>query len=245
MPLRAILFDLFGTVIYFKALPSDQASGQKRSIMPWLSDFLVAKTPGLSEETFLTELKGVSAEIVRQRPPEHLEVSSPERFRRALLRSGVEERLADLLAAQLCQKHMAGLAALTFLPDGHREALESLGSRYRLALVSNFDHGPTAHEILSKHGLREFFDEIVISDDVGRRKPHPEIFEIALNALCVDRDEAIYIGDSLGDDVVGATNTGLQVVWRAEPDEVLPEGHPQPSARVTSIAELGSVVGGL
>ena len=54
------------------------------------------------------------------------------------------------------------------------------GERYRLAVVSNFDYSPTCLAILEREGIADLFETIVISDEVGWRKPKPVIFETAL-----------------------------------------------------------------
>src|SRR5439155_9235244 len=117
-----------------------------------------------------------------------------------LLRLGVEAMRAPAVAERLSLAHMAHLAAQTRLPAGHDAVLNDLGGRYRLGLVSNFDHAPTARRILADHGIARCFDPIVISDEVGRRKPHPAIFAVALRAIDVRADEALFVGDSVTDD---------------------------------------------
>lgn len=90
-------------------------------------------------------------------------------------------------------------------------ALETLRARgIRLAVVSNWDR--RLHRILEDNGLRRLFDAVVVSSEVGWRKPHPEIFRRALDALGVAPGEALHVGDSLGDDVAGARGVGIRPV---------------------------------
>ena len=96
--------------------------------------------------------------------------------------------------------------------------LEALRSRgLRLGLVSNaFDPGWLLHRDLAQMGIAERIDYAVFSSEVGKRKPHPEIFERALEALEVAPDEALFVGDRLYEDVRGAAQVGLttvQAVW--------------------------------
>jgi HAD superfamily hydrolase (TIGR01549 family) len=241
---RALLFDLFGTVVLFAPqVPTVEAAGSAwRSTMSWLRDTAERELPHVAFDDLLRALMRVTEEIIRQRAPEHLEVPSRERFRRALLRVGVAAGQAPEIAERLSVAHMAHLASMTVLPPEHLALLHDLAKRYRLALVSNFDHGPTARRVLSDHGVAGFFDTTVISAEFGRRKPHPEIFAAALQAVGVSADDALFIGDSIGDDVVGAHNAGVPVVWLNGTSTPLPPGTPPPRAVMARLTDLPAVL---
>lgn len=53
-------------------------------------------------------------------------------------------------------------------------------------------------------------DKYILSYEVGYIKPHKEIFEICLNQYGLDKDEVVYVGDSVKDDYNGATNFGIK-----------------------------------
>jgi len=96
--------------------------------------------------------------------------------------------------------------------------LEALRSRgLKLGLVSNaFDPGWLLHRDLEQMGIAERIDFAVFSSELGKRKPHPEIFERALEALGAEPDEAMFVGDRLYEDVRGANEVGMtsvQAVW--------------------------------
>jgi HAD superfamily hydrolase (TIGR01549 family) len=210
-----LLFDLFGTVVHFATtVPTVAAGGERRrSTLGWLESTVAEELPGIAFPDFLAGVLGVTREIMAGRAPEYLEVSSPERFRRTLVRLGVDATLAAELAPKLSAVHMRHLASQTVLPDGHRELLASLQQRYRMGIVSNFDHGPTALAILRDHGVADAFGTITVSDGFGRRKPHPSIFLHAMESLGAVPERTLFVGDSLEDDVAGARAAGLPVVW--------------------------------
>ncbi len=90
-------------------------------------------------------------------------------------------------------------------------ALEALRARgLRLAVVSNWDS--RLRNILEAHRLRPHFDAVVISAEVGWRKPHPAIFHRALELLGAEPGEVLHVGDSVGDDVDGARGAGIRPV---------------------------------
>jgi HAD superfamily hydrolase (TIGR01509 family) len=96
--------------------------------------------------------------------------------------------------------------------------LEALRSRgLKLGLVSNaFDPGWLLHRDLERMGIAERIDFAVFSSEFGKRKPHPAIFERALDALGVAAGETIFVGDRLFEDVRGANQVGMtsvQALW--------------------------------
>ncbi len=109
--------------------------------------------------------------------------------------------------------------------------LEALRARgLKLALVSNTASPQWLLEpVLERMGLIDRVDAIVLSSEVGKRKPHPAIFERALDELGVVPEDALHVGDRLVADVLGASRVGMktvQALWfRADdaPVEVEPD----------------------
>jgi putative hydrolase of the HAD superfamily len=103
--------------------------------------------------------------------------------------------------------------------------LESLRNRgLKLGIVSNaFDPGWLLHRDLERAGVAERIDAAVFSSELGVRKPHPRIFEVALEALGVAPERALFVGDRLDADIAGARQAGMttaQALWfRADDDE--------------------------
>jgi putative hydrolase of the HAD superfamily len=96
--------------------------------------------------------------------------------------------------------------------------LEALRDRgLKTALVSNaFDPGWLLHRDLEQMGLDGRLDFAVFSSEVGKRKPHPAIFERALEALGVEARAALFVGDRLYEDIRGAAEVGMattQALW--------------------------------
>jgi HAD superfamily hydrolase (TIGR01549 family) len=87
----------------------------------------------------------------------------------------------------------------------------------KLGLVSNaFDPGWLLHRDLEQMGLAQRLDFSVFSSEVGKRKPHPAIFEHALAVLGVEPTRALFVGDRLYEDVRGAAEVGMttvQALW--------------------------------
>jgi putative hydrolase of the HAD superfamily len=96
---------------------------------------------------------------------------------------------------------------------GTCEMLSKVAGRYRLALVSNFTHPPAVEQILARIGIRQFFDEVLVSGQLGVRKPHPAVFAELTRRLKLSPEEIIFVGDELQTDIVGALGAGLCTTW--------------------------------
>jgi putative hydrolase of the HAD superfamily len=92
--------------------------------------------------------------------------------------------------------------------------LESLRRRgLKLGVVSNaLDPPSLLHRDLADAGVAERVDFAVFSSEVGRRKPDPAIFRRALEALEVEPAVALFVGDRLYEDVLGASRVGMRTV---------------------------------
>ncbi|QYR19328.1 HAD family hydrolase [Paenibacillus sp. sptzw28] len=83
---------------------------------------------------------------------------------------------------------------------------------YKLAIITNGKKMVQDRKIDSVM-IREYFDIIHISQEVGLKKPEKAIFELTLKRLSVDAVKAIYVGDHPSNDVYGAINAGLNAIW--------------------------------
>jgi HAD superfamily hydrolase (TIGR01509 family) len=151
------------------------------------------------------------------------EIEYPGMVRELLAGFGTDvtdEELARFLEAE----HEAWTPAREMGAQTHA-LLDSLRSRdLKLGLVSNaFDPGWLLHRDLERMGVAERLDVAVFSSEVGKRKPHPSIFEAALGRLGVPAERAVFVGDSRYADVRGAKELGMttvQALWfRADDDE--------------------------
>lgn len=92
-----------------------------------------------------------------------------------------------------------------------RPTLQALYDRYPMVLVSNF-YG-NVESVLTDFNLRHFFQQIIESAVVGVRKPDPQIFALGVEALNLNADEVLVIGDSYKKDIVPAESLGCKVAW--------------------------------
>lgn len=123
---------------------------------------------------------------------------------------GVETALATRLIEYFDAAHKQDNLWRKILPSTPA-VLNALRNRgLTLGVISNADGRMRA--ILQKCGIAQLFDTLIDSHDVGVEKPDPRIFALALERLQVRPDQALYVGDIYGIDVVGAERAGLSAV---------------------------------
>jgi putative hydrolase of the HAD superfamily len=92
------------------------------------------------------------------------------------------------------------------------DTLEYLNTKYKLAIITN-GLSYMQNKKIDELGIRKYFKEIIISEDIGIRKPEKEIFLLCCNRLNIKPLEAVYIGDNYEIDIIGANNAGLNSIW--------------------------------
>ena len=115
--------------------------------------------------------------------------------------------------------------------------LSALKGKVKLGIITN---GFTALQQtrLERTGFRDYFDLLVISEQVGVAKPDPRIFDYALEqAQNPDRSRVLMVGDTAESDILGGINAGLSTCWLNANGRALPEGI-NPTWTVTSLTEL-------
>jgi putative hydrolase of the HAD superfamily len=100
-----------------------------------------------------------------------------------------------------------------------REVLSLLRPRFRLGVVSNFDS--RLRRILPELRIGEFFDDLIVSSEVGAEKPSGYIYGEALRRFGIRADEALHVGDEPEADWRGAAAAGLRVFELQRPGNSL------------------------
>lgn len=90
--------------------------------------------------------------------------------------------------------------------------LSQLTDRFPLVLLTNGAPAMQRTKI-QKSSLESFFQHIFVGGEFARGKPDPAIFQAALEAIDCHPEHAVYVGDSLLHDIVGAQGVGIRGVW--------------------------------
>ncbi|HNS35538.1 MAG TPA: YjjG family noncanonical pyrimidine nucleotidase [Mesotoga sp.] len=114
---------------------------------------------------------------------------------------------------ELNDEYLTRLSKKAYFLPGAREFLTTMRRRgKRMAVITNGVYRVQHNRFLSA-GLPEFFEFSLSSEEAGAAKPNPEIFFVAMRRARVQKDEVVYIGDSLESDYRGAENAGIDFIW--------------------------------
>ena len=131
-----------------------------------------------------------------------------------------EGGLMDALDQAYC---LPILSAVPVPNAGALDVLRLLSSHgFALGLVCNTGRTPgkMLRLILERLGLARYLGALSFSDEVGLRKPHPEIFRRTLATLGVAAAEAAQVGDDVATDVAGAHAVGMRAIHLCHPSSV-------------------------
>jgi HAD superfamily hydrolase (TIGR01509 family) len=244
---RAVLFDLFDTIVLFHRdrLPEISVNGRTmRSTAGQLHAAFRDYAPAVELPAFVDALFWSWQEAERIRAEAHQEVTAPQRFDLLFGRLGFSPgQLPTEARERLLATHMRELSRAVECPSHHVALLGELRQqRYRLAVVSNFDYSPTCHAILEREGLAALFETVVISDAIGWRKPKPVIFETALGRMGLRPAEALFVGDRADIDVLGARAVGMRTAWINRDATSLPDDVQPPDFEIRDLKELRAIL---
>ncbi len=156
---------------------------------------------------------------------------------------GLPRRVSPALLAALVDAYSRPILMLPpAVDDGALAALETLrGAGYKLALVSNIMRTPgtTLRELLGRFRLLGYFEQTTFSDEVGIRKPAPEIFALTLRAIGGDAATAVHVGDDPVLDVQGAQAAGMRVIQVTSSSR---RNSVRPDLTIASLADLPAAI---
>lgn len=125
------------------------------------------------------------------------------------------------------------------------DLLERLQSRFRLGLISNYPCGRSIRHSLAEHQLDRWFETVVVSADIGRVKPHPEVFEAAVSQMGIRPEATLFIGDNWLGDIQGARRYGMKaaLITQYVPYEKFPRepGDHEPDLVINHLSELAAL----
>jgi putative hydrolase of the HAD superfamily len=212
MDLRAILFDVNGTLIDIET--DEGQDSVYRAISRFLTYQGVTLEPDAIRDAYFRLI-----EEQRRRSPERYPEFDAVALWGTLLREPAGSAIDRLpgeklrqLPLFLAELHRAlSRRRLNLYPDV-REALAGLGRRYALGVITDAQSAYARPE-LAAVGLDGVFDPVIVSGDYGYRKPDPRLFAAALEALGLGADQAIYVGNDMYCDIFGAQQAGLRAVF--------------------------------
>ena len=142
------------------------------------------------------------------------------RFMQPLAHYGIHD---TVLADHLSEDYVYWSPRIVRLVPGTMELLDYLKPKYHLHLITN-GFQEVQHTKLSGSGLEPYFETLTVSEEVGVKKPNPEIFHYALRKANASPTESLMIGDEMAVDIDGARAAGIdQIFYNASGKTVVGE----------------------
>ena len=230
---RAVLFDFGGTLFDY----ADLAGAQLESLSA-----LAARIglDGLGPAELAVAHRNATARVFRDylEKPSYLHADLFSDALREMARSLGIELSAEDLAHYFAVQH-AGRRRDFRLRVGVAETLGELRRRgLHLGIVSNIDEADLQH-LIDLAGLRSHFDSLLSSEAAGSCKPDRRIYDAALERARCAPEEALFVGDSLAQDIAGANRVGVRsvLIWHRDDREPPAEG-PRPAHVIRNIPDV-------
>ncbi len=147
-------------------------------------------------------------------------------------------------AERICRACALPLHEVVEVEPGARAALEDARRHgLSIAICSNtlWRNDDDSRRDWTEFGMADLFDAYVTSNGTGFAKPHPRIFERALQLLGASSEAAAMVGDHLSRDIAGAKALGIRTIWK-RPSWHSGPVNPEPDVTITSLAELGPIL---
>ncbi|MHA1985202.1 MAG: HAD family hydrolase [Promethearchaeota archaeon] len=198
--MKGVFFDLFGTLMMY----TDMQKAWEKWLQALYEDF---KECGLdmTQESFASKCDGFMAK--KEPAIKNFKLTI---YEKRIYSLGLEVNLQLEIASirKIVNNTINAWIKYVPLDPDAIPILEELKKNKCLALITNFDHPPYVYSLLSDMKLRNYFETIIISSEVGVKKPDPSIFSFALKGTNLKKNEVCYIGDSK-EDLEGARNAKI------------------------------------
>jgi putative hydrolase of the HAD superfamily len=208
MPIKAILFDMFDTLMLIEKNHEFYSPSLLR-MYRYLNENGIDVPFDKFNAVYIEVRDGLYAKADLNWEEPHFNVRVADTLKNLGYDYTVSSLLVTSATSEFCEEFMKFVSI-----DEEAEAvLRKLHSKYKLGIVSNFAIPECVVKLLKGSKIYELFDVVVVSGAVNKRKPHPEIFEGALKMLGVFASEAVFVGDTIDADVEGPKAVGMKVVY--------------------------------
>ena len=161
------------------------------------------------------------------------EVLRIKRFSLSLEEMGI---VKPHIASQMADMYIRITAEKAYLFPYTLETLEYLRSKYTLAIMTN-GFKEVQYPKLDKSGIRDYFQYIYISEEVGYNKPDSRIFTHAMKDMNITADHGLFVGDDYEVDILGAAKVGMDQVFFNLKDEACSH-EPKPTWQIKKLIEM-------
>ena len=140
---------------------------------------------------------------------------------------------------ELNKRFIEKVVHIDILIEGAEDLLFYLKNKnYKIIMLSN-GFTEMQHKKIGSVGWDDYFDFVILSDEIGVNKPNPIIFQKALETSLSNVEESIMIGDSYLADVQGAMGVNLDQIWY---NPLQQKASKRPTYTVSKLAEIITIL---
>ncbi|MEM1566039.1 MAG: HAD family hydrolase [Candidatus Bathyarchaeia archaeon] len=232
--IKAVLFDFIGTLVNVRGYSLDTSRLK-------LYKALLNAGFNVSQEKFLEAYAKAHEKYRVIRYQKFVEVTNAVWISEALNNLGFDTTPEDSRIKTAVNVFFEDYVSSFRLRKCAKQVLSVVAETCKLGLISNFTYAPVIYAGLRKVGISHFFNVVLVSDAVGWRKPHANIFNEALRRLSVKAEETIFVGDSPDEDIKGARQLGMKTIFVASqffPVKKLLESKQKPDTVARNLCEV-------
>lgn len=224
--IKALVFDVYGTLLNTRACSLIIMKSVLKNCNCSLNESFVYKEWRKDIDKIIKELNAKNKFKTER-------VFFKEALNRTMKRLGIKGNKHEemRLYSNICWSHRH------LFPET-LNALKKLRKKYKIFIASNSDTKPLLDDF-KRSNLK--VDKIITSEMLKVYKPHKKFFIKTLNKLKIKKDEILYIGDSLTNDVAGPHKSGIKVVWINRKNEKRKANDPKPEFIIKSLDDLISL----
>jgi HAD superfamily hydrolase (TIGR01549 family) len=208
MPIKAILFDMFDTLMLIEK-DHEFYPPSIRRMYRYLNMHGIDVAFEQFESTYLSERNKIFAKADLNFDEPHFNVRIAATLNSLGYSYDVSSPLVCEATGEFCEEFMKYVQI-----DADTQAtLKVLHKKYQLGVISNFAIPECVVKLLKTSGINELFDVVVVSGAINKRKPSQEIFKSTIKLMNLSAEEAVFVGDTIDADIEGAKAVGMRAVY--------------------------------
>jgi HAD superfamily hydrolase (TIGR01549 family) len=236
MPIKAVLFDMFDTIMLIEK-DHEFYPPSIRRMYRYLNQRGINVSFEQFESTYISERNKIFAKADLNFDEPHFNVRIVATLRCLGYNCDISSPIVSEATNEFCEEFMKYVR----IDADTEETLRALHKKFRLGVISNFAIPECVIKLLKTSGINELFDVIVVSGAVNKRKPSEEIFKSTLKLMTLCPEEAIFVGDTIDADIEGAKAVGMKAIYIERRVQKASEKF-SPDQTIKRLCELPSVL---
>ncbi len=232
MPIKAVLFDMFDTLMIIEKDHEFYPPSMQR-----MYRYLEREGIDVSFERFekayieVRDRLYAKADLNWEEP--HFNVRISQTLKELGYNYAANTSIVAGATGEFCEEFMKYVHV-----DAEAEAaLKELNGKYKLGIISNFAIPECVLKLLRVGGIDRLFEVVVVSGAVNKRKPAEEIFKSTLKMLGVAASEAVFVGDTIDADIEGSKAVGMHAIYIERRPQTQPDKN-GPDQTIKRLSEL-------